>query len=133
MDASVGKRPPQAGHEDPHLVHAPPQAPGQQGEAHGLAPPREVLAGQPPDLLVPLVLGPGVSGPLEGAAGDLGVAGVPHHGGEVVHDAEGESHLRGGLVHVLVPFDDGEVGRHGAVVAVDIEVDVVAFEPAAGL
>lgn len=48
-------------------------------------------------------------------------------------DAQGEAELVGGLVEVGVPLYDGGVFGDGAVVAVDVEVDVVELEVAAGL
>lgn len=133
MHLPVPKVLPQRRHKHPHLIHTPPKPPGHQRQAHRLAPPAKVLVGQPPDLLVVLVFGPRVGGPLELLADDVDVAGLLHQVGEVVDDAEGEAEFVGGLVEVGVPLYDGRVLGDGAVVAVDVEVDVVELEVAAGL
>lgn len=125
MHLPVPKVLPQRRHKHPHLINAPPKAPRHQRQAHRLAAPAKVLVGQPPDLLVVLVLGPRVGGPLELLADDVDVAGLLHQFGEVVDDAEGEAELVGGLVEVGVPLYDGGVLGDGAVVAVDVKVDVV--------
>ena len=133
MHPRIRKIPPQPRHENPHLIHTPPQPPRHKRKAHRLAAPREVFAREPPDFLVLLVLGPRVARPLEGAPGDVGVAGGVHEIGEIMDDAEGEAHLVGGLVEVGVPLYDVRVWGDGAVIAVDVEVDVVELEVAAWL
>ena len=80
-----------------------------------------------------LVLGPRVGGPLELLADNVDVAGLLHQVGELVDDAEGEAEIVGGLVEVGVPLYDGGVFGDGAIVAVDVEVDVVELEVATGL
>ena len=47
-------------------------------------------------------------------------------------DAQGEAEFRGSLVEIRVPFHDSGVLGDGAVVAVDVEVDIVEFKVATG-
>lgn len=121
---------PQMRHENPHLISRPPQRPRKQRQAHRLAAPEEVLECERADLLMVLVLGPRVDGPLELLGVHFGEAGGLHHLGHVGDDIEGEVDLGGRFVHVVVPFDEGRVGGQGVVVAFYDEIDVVDFEVA---
>lgn len=80
-------------HKHAHLVDRPAKHTRENSKTHRLAPPREVLHGPAAQLLVLLVLGPGVDGPFNGEGYDVCETGGAHHAGDVFDGVEREACL----------------------------------------
>lgn len=118
---------------DLNLLPAHMKHPVEQAVRKGTDTPLVIPLPHAPQLLEPLVLGPGVGRDLEDALRHVDEAHLLVGLLDVSGDAQGPAHGVARRDHVVRPPHHGAVGVHGAVVAGEVGVVLVRLEPATGL